>query len=259
MRELLLALGIADLSTGSIAFVAVAALIGGLARGFSGFGSALIFVPLASTMMAPAMVAPLLLVVDIVMSAGLIPGALRLADKRDVFTMLTGTVLGLPLGTVVLVHASPVSIRWAVAVLVLLMLAVVMSGWRFRGTPSRSLTVAVGATAGFFSGMSQTGGPPVVLYWLGAAHPLARVRANIVLYFALSMLLSVMAYLTIGLFTLPVLGLAVLVGPVYGLGVLIGTRMFGLASVTVFRAIAYGLIAATGLFSLPLFDGILRP
>lgn len=259
MRELLLALGVTDVSPGAAAFVAVAALLAGLARGFSGFGSALIFVPLASTMIAPAMAAPLLLVVDVIMSAGLIPGAYKLAEKREVLTMLCGTLLGLPLGTVVLVHASPVSIRWAVAVLVLVMLAIVMSGWRFRGEPSRRLTAAVGLTAGFFSGMSQTGGPPVVLYWLGSHHSPARVRANIVFYFALSMVLSVTAYLIIGLFTLPVLGLAVLVGPVYGIGVFVGTRMFGLASVTVFRAIAYGLIAATGLFSLPLFDGILRP
>ncbi|NVO15976.1 MAG: sulfite exporter TauE/SafE family protein [Rhodoplanes sp.] len=259
MRELALALGISDYTTGAIAFVAVAAFIAGLARGFSGFGSALIFVPLASTMIAPSLVAPLLVVVDVVMSAGMIPNAARLADKREVLTMLTGTVVGLPLGTFVLVHASPVSIRWAVAVLVLAMLAVVMSGWRFQGKPRRPLTVAVGAMAGFFSGMSQTGGPPVVLYWLGGSGHHAHMRANLVFYFALSTLLSITAYLTVGMFTKAVFGLALLIGPVYGFGLYIGTRMFGLTDARVFRAVAYGLIAATGLFSLPLFDGILRP
>jgi uncharacterized protein len=258
MRELLLALGITDYSVGAVAVVAAAAFIAGLARGFSGFGSALIFVPLASTMIAPALVAPLLVAVDVVMSAGLFPGAMRLADKREVLTMLTGTVVGLPTGTWVLVHASPVSIRWAVAVLVFLMLAVVMSGWRFQGKPRRPLTVAVGATAGFFSGMSQTGGPPVVLYWLGGAGHHVTVRANLMFYFGLSTLLSITAYLTVGMFTATVLGLAVLIGPVYGIGLFIGARMFGLADVRIFRAVSYGLIAATGLFSLPVFDGILR-
>lgn len=258
MRELLLALGVVDISAGAVVFVAAAAFIAGLARGFSGFGSALIFMPLASTMIAPSLVAPLLIVVDAVMSAGMIPGAARLADKREVFTMLTGTVFGLPLGTFVLTHASPVSIRWAVAALVFAMLAVVMSGWRFKGKPRRPLTITVGATAGFFSGMSQTGGPPVVLYWLGGDGHHASMRANLVFYFSMSMMLSITAYLVVGMFTKTVFGLAVLVGPVYGLGLFLGVRMFGLTDARVFRAVAYGLIAATGLFSLPLFDGILR-
>ncbi|RAI43324.1 hypothetical protein CH341_15000 [Rhodoplanes roseus] len=258
MRELLLALGLADYSAGAVAVVAAAAFIAGLARGFSGFGAALIFVPLASTMIAPALVAPLLVVVDVVMSAGLFPGAMRLADKREVFTMLSGTVLGLPLGTFVLTHASPVSIRWAVAVLVFLMLAVVMSGWRFHGKPRRPLTVGVGALAGFFSGMSQTGGPPVVLYWLGGPGHHATMRANLMFYFGLSTFLSITAYLVVGMFTTTVLGLAVLVGPAYGIGLFIGAHMFGLTDVRVFRAVSYGLIAATGLFSLPVFDSILR-
>jgi uncharacterized protein len=258
MRELALALGIADYTADAIVFVAFSAFVAGLARGFSGFGAALIFVPLASTMIAPSLVAPLLVVVDVVMSAGMIPSAARLADKREVVTMLTGTVVGLPLGTFVLVHASPVSIRWAIAVLVFVMLAVVISGWRFQGTPRKSLTVAVGATAGFFSGMSQTGGPPVVLYWLGGSGHHVLMRANLVFYFALSTLLSIAAYLSVGMFTTAVFGLALLIGPVYGLGLHIGTRMFGLTDVRVFRAVAYGLIAATGLFSLPVFDGILR-
>ncbi|RAI36349.1 sulfite exporter TauE/SafE family protein [Rhodoplanes serenus] len=258
MGELVLALGLGSYTVGTIAFVAVAAFVAGLSRGFSGFGSALIFVPLASTVIAPSLAAPLLLAVDVVMSAGLIPGAVRTADKREVGTMLMGTVVGLPTGTFVLVHADPVAIRWAVALLVLGMLVVVMSGWRFRGKPRKPLTVAVGAVAGFFSGMSQTGGPPVVLYWLGSGGPAALVRANLVLYFALSMVLSVTAYAVVGMFTKAVLGLALVMGPIYGLGLFIGAHMFGLADIRVFRAVSYGLIAATGLFSLPLFDGILR-
>jgi hypothetical protein len=42
----------------------VAALLAGLARGFSGFGSALIFIPLASAALGPRVAAPLLVLVD---------------------------------------------------------------------------------------------------------------------------------------------------------------------------------------------------
>ena len=45
------------------------AFVSGTARGFSGFGSALIFMPLASSIAAPRLVAALLLVIDFVAAA----------------------------------------------------------------------------------------------------------------------------------------------------------------------------------------------
>ena len=57
----------------AIAICAIA-LVSGTARGFSGFGSALIFMPLASSIAAPRLVAALLLVIDFV-QAYLQPGS----------------------------------------------------------------------------------------------------------------------------------------------------------------------------------------
>ena len=51
------------------------AFVSGTARGFSGFGSALIFMPLASSIAAPRLVAALLLVIDFVAAAPLLPDA----------------------------------------------------------------------------------------------------------------------------------------------------------------------------------------
>jgi uncharacterized membrane protein YfcA len=46
-------LGFGDYSSASLAYILVTAFVAGLARGFSGFGSALIFIPLASSMIGP--------------------------------------------------------------------------------------------------------------------------------------------------------------------------------------------------------------
>ena len=58
------------------------AFVSGTARGFSGFGSALIFMPLASSFAAPRLVAALLLVIDFVAAVPLLPDAWRKADPR---------------------------------------------------------------------------------------------------------------------------------------------------------------------------------
>jgi uncharacterized membrane protein YfcA len=242
----------------TLLFVAAAALTAGLARGFSGLGAALIFIPLASTVIEPAVAAATLLVVDIVMASPLFPRAWTTADRSNVGMMLVGTLMGVPAGTFVLTRTDAVSIRWMIAGLVLAMLALLMSGWRYHGRPTPPVDVGVGTVAGFFSGVAQVGGPPVVAYWLGAAKSPELVRANIVVYFAASALITLVSYLVAGLLTTRLIGLALLIGPVYGLGLWIGSHSFGIAGESTFRRICYALIAAAGVFSLPALDGIIR-
>ena len=62
-----------DLSPHGLAFLLATAFIAAMARGFSGFGAALIFVPLASTVVAPQVASPLLLITDAVLALGFIP------------------------------------------------------------------------------------------------------------------------------------------------------------------------------------------
>src|SRR5262245_60656023 len=245
-------------SAATLAFVAASAIVAGLARGFSGFGAALIFVPLASTVIGPTTAAALLLIVDIVMASPLLPRAWGIADRRDVGTMLLGTLVGVPTGTFVLTRTDSVTIRWMIAALVVAMLALLMSGWRYHGRPAPPVSTGVGLVAGFFSGIAQVGGPPVVAYWLGTAKRPDLVRANIVVYFAASASITFVSYAVAGLLTVRVIGLALLVGPAYGLGLLAGSHIFGLASDAIFRRICYALIAAAGIISMPVLDGVIR-
>ena len=246
--------GIHDYPSGAPVLLAISAFLAALARGFSGFGSALIFVPLASTAIGPQAAAPLLLIIDGVAATGLVPDAWRRADRRDAGTMSIGALAGVPLGAWVLTKSDPLFIRWSVALFGALLLALLMSGWRYRGRPTASITVAVGGVAGLLSGVAQVGGPPVVAYWLSRAIPAETVRANIVLYFAITTVISGAAYLAGGLLTKSVIGLALVIGPIYGLGLYAGSRMFGLAREITFRRICFALIAAAIVLSLPVFD-----
>jgi uncharacterized membrane protein YfcA len=234
------------------------AFIAGLARGFSGFGAALIFMPLASAIIGPALAAALLLVVAAVMAAAMIPHAWSRADRRGVGFMTLGAAIGIPAGTFILAWTDPLTVRWGIVSVVAILLAVLASGWRYHGQPSPTATAGVGAISGLFTGVAQIGGPPVVVYWLGGTIPSAVVRANMVLYFAASTLLTGGSYLMSGLFTLPVFVLALSTGPLYGLGLYGGSRLFGIASEIAFRRICYGLIAVAAVIGLPIFDSILR-
>lgn len=241
-----------------LAMFAGAALLAGLARGFSGFGAALIFVPLASAIVGPRIASAVLLVVDGVLTLGMIPAAWRMADRREVFTMSAGAVIGVPAGTALLSYGNPLTLRWLISCVVVLLLLFLISGWRYSGRPKTPLTIVTGFVAGLFSGAAQLGGPPVVAYWLGGALKGPFVRANVILYFAISTVLSVTSYFLGGLFTASVVIFSLLAVPFYAAGLYCGARLHGVADDVTFRRICYSLIAISAVIGLPIFDSLLK-
>jgi uncharacterized protein len=245
-------------STAALSFLAVAAFIASLARGFSGFGGALIFVPLASAAVGPQAAAPILLVIDGLAQLALLRNAWREANRREVGIMAAGALVGIPLGAAILNVVDPILLRWGIAALVVAMLALLISGWRYHGQPTMPTTIGVGFTAGILSGAVQAAGPPVVAYWLGGSSSALTVRANIILFFFCTSVVAAISYVATGLLGLDVLLLSILTAPGYALGMFLGTRMFRLASERMFRRICFALIAAAALVSLPMLDSVLR-
>jgi uncharacterized membrane protein YfcA len=172
--------------------------------------------------------------------------------------MAIGAVVGIPLGTYLLTHVDGIAIRWGIVSVVVVLLALLMSGWRYHGRPHGAVTVAVGLTSGLFSGAAQVGGPPVVAYWLGGNFTPQTVRANIVLYFAISSVLSITSYLIAGILTWDTVKLSLMIGPTFALGLFSGAKLFSLTNEIVFRRICYGLIAGAAIIGLPILDGVLR-
>src|SRR5215510_1218815 len=135
----------ADLTTSAAIAICAIAFVSGTARGFSGFGSALIFMPLASSMAAPKLVAALLLIIDFVAAAPLLPNAWKQADRRATAVMVAGALVGVPVGTYFLTRLDPVTTRWIISGFVAALLVLLLSGWRYRGQDHASISVGVGA------------------------------------------------------------------------------------------------------------------
>lgn len=247
-----------DISTTIAIAICVIAFVSGTARGFSGFGSALIFMPLASSLAAPRLVAALLLIIDFAGAAPLLPNAWQHAERKATAVMVSGALVGVPVGTYFLSRLEPVTTRWIISGFVFALLLLLLSGWRYRGKDHPALSVGIGGLSGFCSGLAQTGGPPIVGYWLGRPLPSAISRANILLFFGASDFFSLVSYSLTGLITADAIRFSLLVGPVYGIGVWCGARLFGRASEKLFRAVCYALIAAAVIVGLPVLDGVLR-
>jgi uncharacterized protein len=238
-----------------IAALGVAALAG-LVRGFTGFGSALIYMPLISAVYSPRLAAPTLLLIDTVCALPFALKAMPDCNWREVAPVSLAAAVALPLGVMMLIWVDPLKLRWFIAVLVLIALVVLISGWRYRGRPTLAASFGVGALAGFGAGAVQIGAPPLLVFWLGGANNAVTVRANIMVYFIAQGTLSFLLYGFSGIFTMQAIVLSLLLGVPFVIALAAGVYWFHGASDALYRRIAYAIIALAALVSLPVFDSL---
>jgi uncharacterized membrane protein YfcA len=231
----------------------VIAILAGAVRGFSGFGAAMTFVPIAAVIVGPATAVVLIFILDLLPSWAMLPGATRRCTWHEVLPLALGAGLTIPIGAWLLVNADPVALRWAMPLLSLIAVGLLASGWRYAGVPGRTLSGLVGGTAGFLGGLTSFYGPPIVLFWLGGPAKHATVRANLIVFFAFTSIIGGVSYASHGLLSRDLIILGLVLLPAYGAAMWAGARLFGRASEATFRLFAYGLIAMAALVSLPVW------
>jgi uncharacterized membrane protein YfcA len=234
--------------------LALASGLAGIVRGFTGFGAALLFTPLASTVVEPWRAVIMLFVIDGVMSLPLVPGAARQCNWREVVPLSIGAALTVPIGGYFLVSVDPTALRWALSGLAMAAVAVLATGWRYPFFPGSKLSAATGAASGLLGGMAGFYGPPLVIFWLGGQSATRTVRANTIVFFALMTVAAGLTYGVYGVLKLAAVGQALVLFPVYGAAIWLGARLFSHASDQLFRWIAYLLILGVAVPSTPGFE-----
>ncbi|WP_068087118.1 sulfite exporter TauE/SafE family protein [Polycladidibacter stylochi] len=246
-----------SVNTDSI-FVLCILFIAGLTRGFAGFGSGMIFIPAAATVMPPALVATLFLLLDSLITLPLIKTAYQSFEAKTVFYVFVGAIPTVFLGNYILSISNPVAVRWAVSLIVLALVMLLVSGWTYKKHPKPMASYAVGLTSGFLSGLCQMSGPPVVSFWLSGPNEPQTIRANLIIYFALTSCIAIVSFWLNNLFTAELIPLLTLGIPVYALSLYLGSKCFRFAPPKIYKGIALTIIMITGITSLPVVDGYLQ-
>lgn len=238
--------------------LAVAVFAAGLARGFAGFGNGMIIAPAAAALYGPKAALVIILVLDSLPVIPVTIPAFRLANWRQLLPILAGACLLLPVGIWVLKNGEIVFLRWLISAIIFTCVAVLWTGWRYRGPRSVPIASAVGAMSGFLNGLAAIPGPPVIVYWVASTASAATVRANLLVFLFFSAYISGANIWAAGLLTADAVMTGVAVAPVYFLAIAAGWMLFGKASERTYRIITFVLILFSATLALPFLDGVLR-
>lgn len=241
------------LATQGLWALAIAVFLAGIVRGFTGFGTAMVYLPIAGTILPPVWAILSLMVFDLLGPLPNIPRALRDGAPRDIGRLVGGTLIGLPLGLFLLFRLEPDIFRWIVSVVTLTLLALLVLGWRYRGELSWRMMLSTGGLSGFLGGVSGLPGPPVIMLYMSSSQAVASIRANILLYLLVFDLLALTLMAVAGrMELLPMMIGGVLIIP-YLVGNIAGAALFRPRFEKFYRRVAYVLIAVSALFHLPVW------
>jgi uncharacterized membrane protein YfcA len=246
----------AAVTDGRFPVLAGIALLCGIVRGFSGFGAGMVFMPAASALYAPRTAVIALWIMDSLPGLAIVIPALRHVVWRTVLPVCAGYAVFVHVGVMLLKAADAPALRWFLSVTIFVFVAILWSQWRYRGPRRFWLSAGVGGIAGVFGGAAQIPIPPILTYWMASDTPPVVIRANLIAFLFISVILSGFAFLSADLFAAPAVATGVAIAPAFLAGLLIGARFFRSATESGYRRVAFAIILASAIAGLPLFDSI---
>jgi uncharacterized protein len=239
----------AGLELWELSYLAAVVGAGSFIRGFTGFGSSMIYV-VGLTFALPASEAvPVILLLEIAATVRLLPAVWSQVEWRSVGLLTLGGVVATPVGLAVLTHLPRAPMQAAIAVVVLGVCVLLRAGFRLKRQPKTAGTLLVGLTCGILTGATSTGGPPAVIYYFSGPLAVAIGRASLIaLLGALDLLASGMAAYS-GLIVGETLLRTALAIPPMVLGTWAGERVFRRADPEGFRRWVIVVLAALSVIS----------
>lgn len=230
------------------------ALVAGLVRGFSGFGTAMVYLPVAGQILSPFEALTTLMVMDLIGPIPNLPRAFRISDRADILRLSLGALIAVPLGVLVLGLIEPAMFRYGVSFIAIVLLILLIGGFRYQGKLHPRMIYGTGAIGGFLAGSVGLPGPPVIMLYMASPHPVAVIRANIMVYLLLCDLMMIAVLQINGFLVFSAVALGALLALPYLVGNVLGGWLFRPQFERVYRVVAYFIIAASALNGLPLFD-----
>lgn len=199
-----------------------------LVRSVSGFGSALIAVPLLVHVQPLTLVVPFIAVMDVIAAATMTGAGLRDRHVRwpEVGWLIPGTIIGVTVGLLLLVGMDGRALQLALGIFVVAFGVRNLLGLQAHRIVSPWWSVPAGIIGGGIGAVFSTGGPPYVIYLSHRLADKSELRATMSAIFLIDGGIRIVGLLIAGLLLEGQLGWYLLAGlPLMFVGQYVGHRI----------------------------------
>ena len=224
------------------------AMVGGIMRGFAGFGTTLIMVPFFSLLMPPIEAVFIALATDLLVIIPLLPNAVKNAQWKYIWPMIIGVFLATPIGVMVLTITNPEFMKIFIATLVIGSAFLLLSGWEYKGKRANSLSFFIGVFSSVANGATGIGGPPIAVYFMARGVSPKSLRASLnSLSFIMEGAAALLIYFA-GVFEFKILVTVFILFPFMLLFTWIGSRIFRILDNSLFNKLILYFLLIFGIY-----------
>ena len=228
--------------------VALVVSAGAVAQAVSGFGFALLTVPLLAVLLGPKTAVVTDNVVGIALVSLMVLRNRHGIERRTVVLVSVAAILAMPLGLLILTEVDARVLTIIIGVTVLALTAALVKGLTLQ---DRDLTdVLAGFISGVLATSTGTNGPPLVIAFHGKNLEPTVFRATLAASFFVQSLATLVSFTAAGKITTEVLKAALAGYPGIVLGVLAGERLARRIDRRQFRVVVLAMLVASALASI---------
>ena len=225
-------------------------IFSGFLRGFIGFGSGLLMIPILSFFYSPIFAMFFNIVIEIPATIYLTFVGIKKSNLREITPMMFTMMLTIPFGTIFLVSVDEQIIRTLMSLLLIFFVILIATGWRIKSTITKYVLVLGGAISGLMQGATGMGGPPYVTVLLSKNDSDDVARANILVITSGLVISAIISLYYFGLFTKDILLTGAISAPIYVFATYIGTKFFNYSGNKYFRNSSLIALGVVGLATL---------
>jgi len=218
-----------------------------LVRSALGFGEALIAVPLAAFVLPVEIAAPVAVLVSVTVAAIVLARDWRHVNLRSAAWLVGSTLVGIPLGLVLLRTVPEPVVKGALGVVVAGFAAVALWRGDLHELHDDRFAWLFGVSAGVLGGAYGMNGPPLVIYGTLRRWPPERFRATLQGYFFPASLVGMLGFWIAGLWTARVSRLYLLSLPAVLVAVPLGRAINTRLDTRRFLAVVHAGLLASGI------------
>ena len=226
--------------------LAIAALAG-LVLGFTGFGGALVMMPLMAILYGPVTALGLMGISTFLASLPIGLRAARETNWPEVGPMIVALMVAVPIGMIFLFYFDPIIIKRVIGVSVISATIILYFGWIYKGPRNPVMGAISGGLCGWLTGFSGIGGPPAVVYILASDDTAAVQRSGIVMISVTVMGALLASLIWNDVLSPEIVVRGILITPIQVIGAKVGEKLFYLAPDHLFRRMSLWTLMFAGI------------
>ena len=230
--------------------ISIVVVFSGFLRGFIGFGSGLLMIPILSYFYSPVFAMVFNIVIEIPATIYLTFVGVKKSNLKEITPMMITMMLSIPFGMIFLVSVDEQIIKTLMSSFLILFVILIGSGWRIKSSITNHVLTLGGFISGLMQGSTGMGGPPYVTVLLSKNDSDEVARANILVITSGLVISAIISLYFFGLFTKNILLTGAITAPIFVFSTYLGTRFFNISGNKYYRnssLIALGIVGVATL------------